>query len=449
MTLNRVTEAVAALSALHAPSLDDAGLIDTQRQLGELRRRIDAASATIAAEVAHRSRPELGYDGLAQRLGARTPQLLVQQTTGLSKREASVLVRIGSLLSEHAPEENATPWLTDVLAAVGTGDLSVESAEVIRVSMGSPDDNVTAAELSAAAAQLVHEASSLTLERLAARGRELRADLDLAGVLGREQALRDRRYLHVIPQSDGMTRISGLLDPESAAIIVASLDAATSPRRGGPRFVDPDAKARGEEVVADARSTEQLALDSFVELVRIGTLADPGTVLGARQPAVQVLVTLRDLDARLGIGRIEGQDAALSIESVDRNVCAVGTVPILFDTDGYVVNVGRNQRLFTFRQRMALAARDGGCIFPRCDRPPSWTEAHHINEFRNGGRTDLADGVLLCRHHHLLVHNNGWRVIRRGSSYFVVPPPGGPGSHEPIPAPSKSATARRLMGVQG
>jgi hypothetical protein len=307
MTLNRVTEAVAALSALHAPSLDDAGLIDTQRQLGELRRRIDAASATIAAEVAHRSRPELGYGGLAQRLGARTPQLLVQQTTGLSKREANVLVRIGSLLSEHAPEENAKPWLADVLAAVGTGDLSVESAEVIRVSMGSPDDNVTAAELSAAAAQLVHEASSLTLERLAARGRELRADLDLAGVLGREQALRDRRYLHVIPQSDGMTRISGLLDPESAAIIVASLDAATSPRRGGPRFVDPDAKARGEEVVADARSTEQLALDSFVELVRIGTLADPGTVLGARQPAVQVLVTLRDLDARRGIGRIEGR----------------------------------------------------------------------------------------------------------------------------------------------
>ena len=35
-----------------------------------------------------------------------------------------------------------------------------------------------------------------------------------------------------------MTRVHGLLDPESAAIVVPIFDAITSPRRGGPRFVD-------------------------------------------------------------------------------------------------------------------------------------------------------------------------------------------------------------------
>lgn len=33
---------------------------------------------------------------------------------------------------------------------------------------------------------------------------------------------------------------------------------------------------------------------------------------------------------------------------------------------------------------------------------------------RDCGRTDLADGLLLCRHHHLLLHNKGWQIRRDG-----------------------------------
>ena len=50
----------------------DDQLLELQRSLGEVRRRVDAAAAQVAAEVARRSRPELGHAGLAQRLGART-----------------------------------------------------------------------------------------------------------------------------------------------------------------------------------------------------------------------------------------------------------------------------------------------------------------------------------------------------------------------------------------
>lgn len=37
-----------------------------------------AHSAVLAGELARRSAPELGHDGLAQRLGHRTPQKLIQ-----------------------------------------------------------------------------------------------------------------------------------------------------------------------------------------------------------------------------------------------------------------------------------------------------------------------------------------------------------------------------------
>ncbi len=444
-----VYSAIADLSTGFTPpapaDLGDVELLEAQGALAQIRRRVDAASAQLADEIAHRSRRELGYDGLAQRLGARTPELLVQRITGATAREAHSLVRIGALMTTPTSERpDPSPWLSEVGQAVSVGRLSIEAAAAIRTGLGSPDNEITAEALAAAAATLVAEAPTLTTERLAARARDLRTELDLSRVRDREQALRDRRYLHLIPQGDGMTRLSGLLDPESAALVGATFDSATSPRRGGPRFVDPATAARAEELVRDERTTEQIALDTFVELLRVGTLADSEVLLGTRQPAVQLLVTERDLRSRQGLGRIEGQTEAVSIATVERHVCAVGIVPIVFDNSGQVVNLGREQRLFSYRQRIGLAARDGGCRFPQCERPPSWTEAHHIHEWQRGGLTNIEDGVLLCRHHHLLVHNNGWKVTRTGAEYFVVPPRSEDPEQRPIPAPSKSRAARRV-----
>ena len=447
-TYSAIADVSAAFTPPPATGLNDAGLLEAQRTLGEIRRRVDAASALIAAEIAHRSRRELGYDGLAQRLGARTPELLVQQVTGASARDARTMVRVGALMTTEdsdRPATDATPWLKAVATAVAAGTLSLEAADVIRTGLGTPDDEVTADALSAAAEALVLEAASLTVERLAARVRDLRTELDLSRVLERENELRERRYLHLIPQADGMTRLSGLLDPESAALVGSAYDAITSPRRGGPRFVDPESVDRAERILADERTTEQIALDSFVELIRIGGLADGGAILGKRVPAVQLLVTDHDLRARKGLGRIEGQSEAVSIETIERNICAAGAIPILFDDEGQVVNLGREQRLFSRLQHIGLAVRDGGCI-ANCDRPPSWTEAHHIDQWhRDGGATDIADGVLLCRHHHLLVHNNGWRVIREGAEYFLVPPASIDPEQRPIPAPSRSRARQRLL----
>jgi hypothetical protein len=427
--------AVLELPPLAAAS-DDV-LLATQRSLADVRRQVDAAASRVAAEIAQRSRPDLGYDGLAQRLGARTPTHLVQRITGTSAHEAGTLVRAGAMQSDAAPS-----WLRQVGQAVSDARISLDAADAIRHALGTPTDVIAPEHLEAAATTLLAEAPTLTLERLTARARDLRAALDLAAVAEHEHALRDRRYLHLAPTADGMTRISGLLDPESAALVTAAVDAATSPRRGGPRFVDATERAKAEAIASDPRSTEQLALDTLVELVRIGTAAAPTAVLGAKRPAVTLHVTAADLHAGRGIARFEGQPAPISIDTAARMVCEVGVLPVLFE-GGQVVNLGREQRLFTRRQTLALAARDGGCTFPECERPPSWTEAHHINEWqRDRGGTDIADGVLLCRHHHLLVHNNGWRVTRDGADYAFVPPPGLDSEQRPVPAQRRSLVRR-------
>ena len=70
------------------------------------------------------------------------------------------------------------------------------------------------------------------------------------------------------------------------------------------------------------------------------------------------------------------------------------------------------------------------------------TEAHHIVPWSEGGRTDLANGILLCKFHHLLIHNNGWEIYRVGTDYFLVPPKDVDPQQRPRPMPSKSAAMR-------
>ena len=62
--------------------------------------------------------------------------------------------------------------------------------------------------------------------------------------------------------------------------------------------------------------------------------------------------------------------------------------------------------------RTALVARDGGCVFPGCDAPASWCDAHHVIEYSRAGRTVIINLALLCRRHHGIVHRAGWGMER-------------------------------------
>jgi len=77
--------------------------------------------------------------------------------------------------------------------------------------------------------------------------------------------------------------------------------------------------------------------------------------------------------------------------------------------------------MFTRAQRLALVERDGGCA--KCHAPPEHCEAHHIRWWEHGGRTDLANGVMLCTRCHHDVHRQGWEILVRGGSVDFIPPP--------------------------
>lgn len=261
-------------------ALDDGELVGAADRLAEIRTIIDASLALIAGEVSYRSRRELGHGGLAQRSGYRTPQALLQHHTGSTAREAIALVNIGEIVHDAStpppvpvdlslpvdpqapppwtgPRE---PWLVPVGDAVRAGELSVEAARAIRSGLGVPDVGigapghvagdaapagvagtncgVTVADLARAVTILLAEAPSSNADQLLRRARDIRDDLDEAGIAAREQILHTRRSFRRILQPSGLYRY--IIDPdlESAAFFNDVYDKATSPRRGGSPLRD-------------------------------------------------------------------------------------------------------------------------------------------------------------------------------------------------------------------
>lgn len=339
-------------------------------------------------------------------------------------------MRVGSLADEQ-------PWLGGLTPAVAAGTLSTDAAESIRAGLGQPSEGVTADDLADAAAQLSVEARLLDADQLSRRARQLRDELDAVGIVDRERAAREAREFRLHRLRDGSVRAVWRLDPLEGSVLAEIYDRATSPKRGGPRFVSE--KEHAEQIADDPRTVDQLASDTMLGLLTAGAEVNPSALLGKGAPAVRVTITEAQLRARTGSGRLQGGHLAVSIGAVERIACTQGVVAVVFDEHGQPLDVGREQRLFTPRQRIALAVRDGGCRWTGCERPPSWAEAHHIEHWhRDGGRTDVADGILLCKHHHLLLHDHGWEIERRGAhraEYWLIPPPGHP---EPDP--------RRLEG---
>jgi hypothetical protein len=444
-------------------ALSDADALAGQRSLARLQRELDTHKAWMAKTLAERSRWELGQSGLAAQQGHLSPESLIQKLTGGTKAETRKLVDVGRMLAEieQVETQNAEaargllegtvpgaldsgtqpmspePWHAPIARAISDGTLSIDAAHALRTGLGDIDTVVTASVLADALDQLIADAATLNADQLLKRARQTRDALDAAGIRKREQKAWDDRYLRIWTLDTGQVRVDGLFPPEQGAFIRSTFDSFTSPRRGGVRFVDAERAAWARRVQDDPRTTAQITCDGFIDLLKAGTTVNPNEMLSGRRPAVQILTTAAPAprpggpadDVLIGPagegghGYLEGNPTPVSAETIERSICDSGTVEIRFDELDRPLDLGREQRLFNRAQRRALAARDGGCRWPGCERPPAFTEAHHIEHWlRDNGNTDIDQGVLLCHAHHLLLHNQRWQIFENSGRFWLRPP---------------------------
>jgi Domain of unknown function (DUF222) len=447
--------AVAALGveAGDIAALDDASVVGGLALVTEHRRNLQAYEVLLAAQISARSSHEFGNSGLARRNGAATPAVFIQTITGSSTDEATKLARLGGMVidaqlggsaeqgdaqgdeqgvAQGTPEgigQSSAQGDGSVLAtAAVSGEISIAAADAIRKGLGRPDDVVTSEQLESAARELLAQAGKISPEELLKLARIARNHLDLAAVAAGQRHRSDLRYVRRW-RRDGMSGGSwSLPDEDGGADIDNALKLLLASRTSRPRF--PETDANGDEVIKtaaqiaqqDPRSFEQVLADGFAQIMINGLRVDPSVVPSAGRVPVRVMVSEQALRDERGSALLEDSLSAITFEKLEEYLCEGGSVGVLFDDKGQAIDVGREQRLFTAHQRTGLGVRDGGCRYPGCDKPPSWCEAHHILQWvRDRGKTDITNGILLCRYHHMHIHDSGAEIIREGGTYWLKP----------------------------
>jgi hypothetical protein len=89
------------------------------------------------------------------------------------------------------------------------------------------------------------------------------------------------------------------------------------------------------------------------------------------------------------------------------------------------LDLGRTTRLANRAQRRALRALYRGCGVPGCDVSFDRCKIHHVQWWRHGGSTDLANLLPLCHRHHHLVHDRGWHLQLGPHRELTVTTPSG------------------------
>ncbi|MGH9110858.1 MAG: HNH endonuclease signature motif containing protein, partial [Acidimicrobiales bacterium] len=129
--------------------------------------------------------------------------------------------------------------------------------------------------------------------------------------------------------------------------------------------------------------------------------------------------------------------------TLQRLCCDAGVHRVFVAGRSSILDYGTTTRTIPANLWAALVIRDRHCRFPGCDRPPDWSEAHHIRWVTHGGPTCLDNLALACSRHHHLLHTPGWQAkLLPDATLEITTPTGQIHQSRPPPDPPPSAVQR-------
>ena len=245
-----------------------------------------------------------------------------------------------------------------------------------------------------------------------------------------DQNALDRRHLGIATDQTGMVLLSGQLDQAGGLTVATVLDHFVEKDRAAATAADPAAADPGAaDPAADVRTRGQRRADALVQMARAAAEHDGLGSAARAVPRVVVVTTPAQLAGAEGAGAATTTDGDLiGRGSLARIACDAVIDRVVLDTAGRVLAMDTIGRLATAAQQTALAARDGGCVWPGCTTPPSLCEAHHVTWWSRGGPTTLDNLALLCHRHHTQVHaqpehdQDAWVMVMRDGIPWFRPP---------------------------
>jgi hypothetical protein len=417
------TDLLAEVAALHAAAARIAAAVDTgmtgavaDEVLAEALEAGRQVDLLVCRTVERADRTgQFGVDGAASTT-AYVCRKVNERGEWAAKRVAA-----GRALADRLPM-SAKTW--------EAGRLGLEHVVVIDRATRSLEDPELVAEIDRILAEAA--ANGLDPTDLARLAEHVRAQSvpDEAAAKARRQ--HHDQTLHASTTLDGMVHISGLLDPEAGALFKRALGLFT-----------PNPAPAGENL-ADLTRPQSAAFRRALGLAQLArhalAHAEGCNGEGGNRDTMIIAVGLDVLQTGVGVGQI-ADGPTLSAGTLRRLACDANIIPAVLGAHSEILDLGRRSRIASPALRAAVIARDGGCIFPGCGRPPAWSECHHRQHWLDGGPTSLQNLDLLCVHHHHLLHEGGWQMSvdnNHDRTPWFHPPKGGPalkGERRPLIPP--------------
>jgi hypothetical protein len=303
--------------------------------------------------------------------GATSTETWTVERYGVATATARALTHVGT----------KTPHMPKLVDALRAGEISFDKERAVADVVTPRSDR-----------ELLHQARRCSVRQLAdvartQRDRTARPDT------------HDRRFLRF---NDPCRTMTVQLPPESYASLRTCVD-------GWARDIPDD----GETPL------DQRRCDGFVQNMGSGTSGSPYVVV-VHVPLTALVDAGEPTDLA---GELE-RDGLIDGETVRRIACDA-TIAVAVDDDvGHTMYEGRNRRFPTDAQRREVMRRDRQCRFPGCTNV-TFTNVHHIVPWKPGGRTDLPNLALVCRHHHGVVHRKGWTMSGNANEELTFVSPGG------------------------
>jgi hypothetical protein len=365
-------------------------------------------SAELCEGIVDAERVRNAMEGYAVRMAGEIERRRLHESDG-SLTAGSWLAKRTALASSTARERvrvarGLRAW-PSVDAALAAGRISYTHARALIAAAAAHPDDFPAAE-----AVLLNAAETLPVRALQQVIEHWSHSLDPKAASERALVQHDRRSVRLSQTFDGMWALDGRLDPEAGQQLHNALQVAS------------DHLARE---CPDARRAlpAQRRADALLDLVGHAVAGGDETSMPRSQVVVSCDLAMLEQRAGAQLPRLEGGDL-IAPETLRRLACDAHVCRMITDGPSQVLDVGRMTRTVTDPIRRALVARDGTCVFPGCDRPHRWTDAHHLVHWADGGPTSVGNLVLLCRAQHLLVHEGGFRARvdkATGAIEFLAP----------------------------
>jgi hypothetical protein len=353
----------------------------------EARRLLDATEGHLLAELDKRAAAEAEF-------GLSTGGWLAREAT-LPAGVARARVKVGVALAGR---------LSVVDEALIEGRISWDHARVLVDAAGHPRVGDWLAQL---AGELIDAAAGTIFEIWRRQVNAIVELLDQDGGHDPDDGLA-RNQLRLSNTLADTVEVSGRLVGEHALVAKQAIEAKADELF---RRFAADRERCPEIEIPDRACLRALA---FVELCRAGQAVDLGST---RPPRPDVTLAVNATNPTGAATDVDG--VRLADDSVRTLLCDPDLHPIVVDSLGVPLDMGHTVRYATTPQRRDLALRDGGCVFPGCGCPGSWTDAHHVTPYTaTEGPTDLENIAGLCRHHHRVTHRKGWTMTATHDGWY-------------------------------